>query len=294
MAVTSSREVTGRSLAHKFGEAPTAERRFVVTLDSTDTPTQDIINYPGIFHLAPHPEFPFLLMTSASVAEATPTPYHAEVTYQYDVLKPEEQDPNPLARPDVWSFSTSGAAIAALTYYEGSGNNDRRALVNSAKDYFEGLQTEEAEVRATIQANRPVFPLALAAQVTNCVNSDAYLGAPPHFWKCAGISAQRATEVVNDVEIQYWQLTTELVYRQTGWDLVIPDVGYNYIDPASNTKQRAYVIDPDDGVTKIPCANPVALQSNGNILGGNTAPALLTRRVYKEVEFASLFGQPPS
>lgn len=292
MAVISYREVTGRSLSHKFGEAPNAERRFVVTLDSTDTATQDIIGAVGISHLSPHPEYGFLMMTNASVTEATPSPFHAELTYQYELLKPEEQDPNPLARPDIWSFSTSGAAVAALTYYEGSGNNDRRALVNSANDYFEGLQTEEAEVRATIQANRATFPLGLAAQVTNCVNSDSYLGASPHFWKCAGISAQRATEMVNDAEVSYWQITMELVYRQTGWDLIIPNVGYNYLD--GGQKKRAYVVDPDDGVTKIACANPVALSQNGGIASPDTLPSLLTRRVYKEVEFSSLFGTPPS
>lgn len=286
MGVVSSREVTGRGFSHQFGEKPTAERRFVATLDSTDTPTQTIINQIGITHLAPHPEYPYLKMTNASVAEATPTPFHAEISYSYTI--PEEGDPNPLNRPDIWSFSTSGASVPAYFYYDG---DTMKPLVNTANDFFEGATTDEAEVRATIQSNRANFPLALAAQVTNCVNSDGYLGAPKHHWKCAGISAQQATEVVNDQEIKYWQITTELVYRQSGWPLQLPNVGYNYID--GNEKKRAYVIDPEDDTTKIPCASPIALENDGGIRQVG-APDILVRRVHKEIAFSGLFGSPPA
>lgn len=287
MGVVSWRETTGRSLTHQFGESPSAERRFVVTLDSTDTPTQSIIGAVGILHLAAHPEYAFLKMTNATVTEASPTPFHAEVTYSYSVPEQEEQDPNPLARPDVWSFSTSGAAIPAFYYFDG---DTPKVLVNSADDFFEGAMTDESEVRATIQSNRPSFPLALAAQVTNCVNSDAYLGAPQYHWKCAGISASQATEVVNDVEIRYWQITAELIYRQTGWELQLPDVGYNVFE--GGEKIRGYVLDPDDKTTRIPCANPIALNADGTKRDG--APTILKRRVHRAIAFSGLFGQPPS
>lgn len=288
MGVVGFRETTGRSLTHQFGESPTAERRFVVTLDSTDTPTQQIINAVGVTHLAPHPEYGYLKMTNATATEASPTPFHAEVTLSYSVPEQEEQDPNPLARPDVWSFSVSGAAVPAYYYFEGTGNTPK-VLVNSANDFFEGATTDEAEVRATIQSNRPTFPLALAAQVTNCVNSDAYLGAPQYHWKCAGISASQATEVVNDVEIRYWQITAELVYRQSGWPLLLPDVGYNVIE--GGDKIRGYVLDPEDKTTRIPCASPIALNPDGSKKDG--APDILTRRVHRAIAFAGLFGQPP-
>jgi hypothetical protein len=287
MGIVGWRETTGRSLTHQFGESPSAERRFVVTLDSTDTGTQSIINAVGISHLAPHPEYGFLKMTNATVTEASPTPFHAEVSYSYSVPEQEEQDPNPLARPDVWSFSTSGAAIPAFYYFDG---DTPKVLVNSADDFFEGAMADESEVRATIQSNRPSFPLALAAQVTNCVNSDAYLGAPQYHWKCGGISASQATEVVNDVEVRYWQITAELVYRQTGWELQLPDVGYNVFE--GGQKIRGYVLDPDDKTTRIPCANPIALNTDGTRRDG--APTILKRRVHRAVAFAGLFGQPPS
>jgi hypothetical protein len=105
-----------------------------------------------------------------------------------------------------------------------------RPLVNAAGDFFEGLTTEEAEVRASISGNRPTFPLATAAAVTNALNQGAYLGGAAYSWKCSGISAQQATEVVNDIEINYWQVSVELVYRQSGWPLLLPHVGWHYLD----------------------------------------------------------------
>jgi hypothetical protein len=285
MAVVSGRETTGRSFSHQFGSKPTAERRFVMTLDATNTSAQEIINYVGITHLASHPEHTYLKMLNATVSEATPTPYHAEITYSYGI--PDDQDPNPLARPDVWSFSTSAAAVPAYFYYNG---DQKEVLVNTANDYFEGAQSEESEVRATIQGNRQAFPLDIATQVTGCVNEDGYLGAGPHFWKCAGISASQATEVVNDVEIRYWQVTAELVYRQSGWPLQLPNVGYNCLE--NGQKIRAYVRDPEEPSTKIPCSSPIALNQNGSIREVGK-PDILVRRVHKAVAFQPLFGQPP-
>jgi hypothetical protein len=288
MAVINGREVTGRSFTHEFGDFPTAERRFVVTLNSPDTPTQDIINYVGIPHLAAHPEYPYLRMINATVTEASPTPFHAEVTCSYGVPGLEERDPNPLNRPDVWSFSTSAAAVPAFFYYD---NNVRKVLTNTAGDFFEGAQTEESEVRATIQSNRLAFPLSLAIQVTGCVNQGGYIGAPEHYWKCAGISASRAVEVVNDVEVNYWQVTSELVYRQSGWPLQLPNVGYNCIE--GGEKVRAYVKNPDDTSEKIPCASPIALNQDGSIKTSGV-PDILVRRVNLAVPFVPLFGTPPT
>lgn len=288
MGVVSYREVVGRSITHKFGESPTAQRKFVVTLDSPATNAQDIQNAVGITFKAAHPEFSFLKMVNVALAEGSPSAFHAELTYSYEV---DGNDPNPLSRPDVWSFSTSGAAVPCFWYYDGSGNANMKALVNTAYDFFEGATTDEAECRATISGNRSAFPLAQAVAVTNAVNNASYLGAAAHHWKCGGISAQQATEIVNNAEVNYWQITVELVYRQTGWKLMLPNVGYNYLE--SGVKKRAYVIDPDDNTTKIACASPVGLTNSGAIAAANTAPTILERRVHREVDFGSYFGTPP-
>jgi len=213
MAVISYREVIPRTASHKFGESPTAERKYIVTVDEP-TPTQNIINAVGILHASAHPEFSYLKCLNIQVTETDR--HHAEITYSYELPKQEELDPNPLARPDVWSFSTGGSQVPALVYYDGSGNSNKKPLQNTAKDFFEGLTTLEAEVRASISGNRATFPLANAAAVTNSVNSSSYLGGAAHTWLCGGISGQQATEVVNDVELRYWQITVELRREETG------------------------------------------------------------------------------
>ena len=286
MAVISWREVSGRSLTHRFGEPPSAELKFVASLDSTAASVAEVAAAIGIYHGASHPEFGFLTMTEAAMTEGSPTPYHAEVTFRYELLDPDVRAPNPLARPDIWSFSTGGASVPALFYWDGT---TQKPLVNSAGDYFEGLTTEEGECRASISANRATFPLATAVAVTNCVNSGAYLGAAAHCWKCTGISGQQQVEMVNDAEVRYWSITTELVYRQTGWNLFLPDVGYNYLD--AGEKKRGYVTDPDSG-EKVPCVNPIALNNDGSLKAPGLFPDILNRRVNREVNFSSYFGTP--
>lgn len=289
MAVLSYREVLPRTFQHKFGESPTAETKWIATTDGP-TPTQAVLNAIGIFHGTPHPEYSYLLCVDGQLNEIDQ--YHVEVTYSFEVPAQgtEDSDPNPLARADVWSFSTGGAAVPALAYYEGGGNGNIKPLVNSAYDFFEGAMTEESELRATISGNRLAFPVSLAVQVTNAINSDAYLGAAAYQWKCNGISAQQQVEVVNGAEIKYWSVSVELAYRQSGWRLLLPNVGWNYID--GSEKKRAYVVDSQSG-EQVASANTVALNSNGSIKSPGQFPDILYRRVHKEVAFQSLFGTPP-
>jgi hypothetical protein len=293
MSSLNFREVLPRTFSHKFGESPTAERKFVVTV-TEPVAHQLLLNTVGIFHGSMHPEFSYLLCTEGSVTE--PDRQHAEITYRYEVPQSGTQDnqPNPLARKDVWSFSTGGAAVPALIYYHGTGNGTRRSLTNSAGDFFEGAMTEEAEIRCSISGNRASFPLDVAAAVTNCVNSDGFLGASQHQWKCQGISGQQQVEVVNSVEIKYWSVTVELVYRQSGWKLLLPNVGWNYID--AGKRKRAYVVDADSG-EKIASSNPQPLLANGNLdlasPGESNPPMILERRVHREIAFVPYFGTPP-
>jgi hypothetical protein len=287
MAVISYREVIPRTASHRFGEAPTAERKYIITVDEP-TPTQTLVNAVGIFHASAHPEFSYLKCLNIQVTETDR--HHAEITYSYELPKQEELDPNPLARPDVWSFSTGGSQVPALVYYDGSGNSNKKPLQNTAKDFFEGLTTLEAEVRASISGNRPTFPLANAAAVTNSVNSSSYLGGAAHTWLCGGISGQQATEVVNDVELRYWQITVELVYRASGHDLLLPNVGWNYLE--GGEKKRVWVKDPESG-EKVASGSPRALTNTGGLKADDQEPDILTRRVYPEADFSNYFGTPP-
>jgi hypothetical protein len=289
MSIIAYREVIPRTFSHKFGESPTAEIKYHVTTSET-VGTQVVLNTIGIFHGTPHPEYSYLLCSEGAVTELDK--YHVEVTYSYSVPAIGTQDsaPNPLARADIWSFSTGGSAVPALAYFHGNGNNDVRVLVNSAFDFFEGAMTEESELRATISGNRATFPVGLAASVTNCVNLDSYLGAQQYQWKCQGISGQQQVEVVNGAEVKYWSVSVELAYRQSGWRLMLPNVGYNYLE--GSQQKRAYVIDPESG-EKLASSNPVALNNNGSLKGSGVAPDILYRRVHREVNFQPLFGTPP-
>lgn len=288
MAVIAWREVLPRTLSHRFGDAPTAEAKVIVTVDEP-TPTQTVINTVGVVHGTPHPEYPYLRMLDASLTELDRQ--HVEITYRYELPKQQDLEPNPLARPDVWTFSTGGAQVPALAYYDGTGNNSRKPLQNSAKDYvWENLTISEAEVRASISSNRSQFPLSVAAAVTNTVNASAYLNGAPHTWFCTGISGQQAVEVVNGAEIRFWQVSAELIYRQSGHDLALPDVGFHYI---SGGKRKRAMVEGESPGEQVPASTPVPLTSSGGLKPDGSEPDILVRRVYPEIDFSSFFGTPP-
>jgi len=295
MAVLSARELVGRTIQHRYGERPTAEVRYALTLDDPATSHDEMLIYVGIVLGTPHPEYSYLVCTERSVTEGDPDPWHAVISYRYEVpeLGIGEFQPDPRIREDVWSFSTGGAQVPALTYFEGDGNGDVRPLVNAAGDFFEGLTTEEAEVRASISGNREEFPLDIAAAVTNAINDRPYLGGAKHTWKCIGISAQRATELFEDEEVAFWQVSVELVYRQSGWPYLIPHVGWNYLD--GGEKKAVYVKGPPPEESNIASTNPQPLNADGSLKypGAGGMPDILTMRLNPEVDFNFYFGTPP-
>jgi len=297
MAVISRREVLPRTFSHKFGESPTAEIKWSVTLDGP-TNTQDVLDYVAIYHGSAHPEYAYLYCLEGTVNEIDK--HHSEITYRYEVPKQGTSDfqANPLSRPDVWSFSTSGISVPVFRYYNGSGNADIRSLCNSAGDIIEGAQSVEGELRLSIAGNRSAFPVANAIAVTGALNSDSFLGAAAYQWMCHGISGQQTTEVVNNAEVRYWQVTVELSYKASGYQLRLPNVGWNYIkNPASMnpSKERCYVLSNDE---QIPSASVLALNDDGSIrfnsdFTGSGAPSIMARRVNPAVAFATYFGTPP-
>lgn len=288
MAVLAFREILPRTFSHKFGESPTAEVRYALTLDGP-TSHQAMITAVGIVHGTPHPEYSYLLCLEGSVNETGV--YNAEITYRYGTpeVGTAQYQASPLARADVWSFSTSGVAVPTFRYYNGNGNGDIKPLVNSAGDIIEGAQAIEGELRVTIAGNRAVFPAADAIAVTGALNSDSYLGASPYQWQCLGIGGQQATEVVNGAQVTYWQVTVELSYKQSGYQLYLPNAGLNFLEGGVLT--RAYVIHPDTK-EQIPSASPVKLTAAGAIQFVGD-PIILTRRVNPAANFASYFGAPP-
>jgi hypothetical protein len=286
MAVINFREVLPRTFQHKFGDAPRGTRKFIATLDEP-TPHQTILNAIGIFHGSLHPEYTYLNCTNANLNETDRQ--HVEITYDYELLRFEFQQ-NPLLRPDVWSFSVGGATVPAIVYYGDVG--ERLPILNSAKDFIENCTTEEAEIRATISGNRATFPLELAAHVANTLNDSQYLGGFAYTWKCTGISGQQAAEDVNGVVVRYYQISTELVYRASGWPLLLPDIGFNYLE--NGEKKRAFVeaVGEDGFSERVPSATAVALSPDGRMAPPGSAPGVLKRRVHRAVPFDQFFGSP--
>jgi hypothetical protein len=280
--------VTGE---RQFGEVPKFSRQWVVEVDSPTTSQTDISNAPGVVFLDSHPEAGYSRAMQVRVDNYSGSKWHYAVTWIYEIPKVENTTANPLSRPDVWKFSTSGMSIPALWYYDA--NNNRNALVNSAGDFFEGATTDLSTLNVHISGNRSTFSYALATAATNTLNNAAYLGGAPYCWKCDGIAGEQAVEVANDAELRYWKVEVQLTYRPDGWPLLLPNVGYNFV--SGGQKKRAYVIDADTG-DKVAAANPQPLNSDGSLqtsYGESNPPIIITRRVHAATDFASLFGSPP-
>jgi hypothetical protein len=192
----------------------------------------------------------------------------------------------PLDRIPEWKFEVvSGEQIPALSYYDGT---DRRPLTNSANDYFEGLTVEESLTRATITQTFAARPDAIIGSF-GYVNSDSFVGADPYQCKHEGSTIERIEELWGNAIIPYWKAESQVLFRPTGWNLQLPDVGFNYL--AGNVKRRAMVFDFENGEW-VPSAGPVGLNGSGAQTG--SYPAILERRVLPAASFTGLFGSPPS
>jgi len=289
MAILSYTELATVAASRKFGEAPTFQRKFVVEVDDPTTQQTLIANAPGVAFLSPHPEASYCRAMNVSVSNYNGSRWHYEVTWDYELPKQQNVDPNPLARADIWKWSTGGLQVPALYYYDTG--DVLTPLQNSAQDFFEGVTTDISTLQASISGNRATFDYGLATTVTNAINSSAYLGGAQYTWKCSGIAATPAVEVVNEVEIRYWQVEVTLEYRPDGWPLQLPNVGWNYLD--GGTKKRVTVAyDPGSGqpIEQVPASNPQPLTSAGALSTG--APTVLVRRVHKAVNFQQYFGTP--
>ena len=282
-------------LQQKFGEPPVHIRKFRAVQEISyqqQSSRTDLAAAVNTSQGSPHPVFSGAscteLTSTESVEEtATGKKLITEITAVYTVVK-ESPGIHPLSKPDIWSFQTQGAAVAAFFYFNGS---DIEPLTNSAGDYIKGLQVDEAQTKVVIKGNRASFPSSLATALTNCVNGSAFLGGSADHWKCQGISGQLKYESVNGTTVKYWEVTVELLYRQTGWNLQLPDIGFNYI--SDGQKRRAMVFD-NENKEWLASADPIALNGQGGQVAPGDPPAVLNRRLYRRVDFSTYFGTPPA
>lgn len=209
-------------------------------------------------------------------------PYAIEVIVEYGLVTADELL-TPTARAAVWSFESKPGQVPAFYYYDGT---TQRPLTNSAFDYFPGLTTDESLVQIKVQKNFATVPSAWL-QIQNFVNSDTFLGCGPDTVKVVGVDVQYATEEFNNTLQNYYAATATLAYRQSSHNLLLPDVGFNFID--GTQKRRAMVFDFQNAEW-VAASNPVGLDGNGGQTLG--APAILNRRVNPRANFTATFGTP--
>lgn len=291
MAIAKTTELAAVSASRRFGEPPKFQRQFVVEVTDPTTTQTDISNATPVSLLDGHPEASYCKAFNVSVANYNNSRWHYLVTWDYELPKQSNPQPNPLDRPDIWKFTTSGVSVPALYYYDNA--NNLKTLTNTAGDFWEGATTDISQLKAHISANRASYDFTISLAVTNALNNGTYLGFPAYTWKCEGISAQPAVEVVNEVEVRYWQIEVELTMRPDGHPLILPNVGWNYVQDGQ--RRRVWVWN-EEGTEKIPASNPQPLDENGMIVtvspGEANPPLLLSRRVHKAVNFTTYFGSP--
>lgn len=296
-----------REFEQEIARAPVATRRWVCNLsDNTLSSPMTDPDYiratasPDLTFGNYHPAWSWLRLRKASISENYEgDPYKALVTAEYGVITPEEAT-EPRLRNAVWSSESGSQEVPTLYYYSGSGNNTLLPLTNSAYDFYQGLTTSEAIIRYRVEKNfgippaqtspgiGSVFPYSQAASI-NHLNNGTYGGQVAHTFKVSAVNIALTYEVYGAAVHQYWKTTSELIFRQTGWNLQLPDVGFNFI--SGGQKRRAMVFDFNNGEW-VASPGPVGLDGSGGQTGG--APAILNRRVLPEANFTSIFGAMPS
>lgn len=291
MGVASFRELA-RKAEYELGKPRKLTREFVCvltddTLAGAPLYEPDVFAAVGVDFGSIHPTYidgPYRCRKMTLTEGFEGSPYHVHLLAEYGIVLANELLA-PTDRSAVWEFDSQPGEIPALTYYDGT---TLRPLTNSAYDYFPGLMTQESTVVATVQKNFATFPNSwYAAQ--NCVNNATYLGCPMHSMKVQKLKVATVREQFGASLISYWSATAELHYRQSGHNLQLPDIGWNFID--GNEKRRAMVFDFENSEW-IASPNPVGLNGSGALTLG--VPAILNRRVNPEANFTSLFGDPPS
>lgn len=291
MGVASVKELS-RKAEYEVGQPRKLTREWVCVL-TDDTLTGAPLYEPDVFTAVGvdlgsiHPTYidgPYRCRKMTLTEGFDGSPYHVHLVAEYGIVLANELVA-PTSRSAVWEFDSQPGEIPALTYYDGT---TLRPLTNSAYDYFPGLVTQESTVVAKVQQNFATFPNSwFSAQ--NCVNNDTYLGCPQHSIKVQKVTVSTAREQFGAGIVSYWQANAELHYRQSGHNLQLPDIGWNFI--GGGQKRRAMVFDFENSEW-IASPNPVGLDGSGGLTLG--VPEILNRRVNPEANFDSIFGTPPT
>ena len=271
MAVLGVREILPRTYEHRMGDSPTAGRVVAVTVDQP-TATSAILETLGVSHGDPHPDHTGLVCNGISVDETDRQ--HVTVTLSYGVSdKREDEDPDtpPWLQPDQWSFGASNSTVPCMTHYAKVGivANAIKSLVNAAGDQIHGITRAEGELKISITGSRLTLDLASYKGFVNAINDRTWAGFPAHTVQCVGFSAAPARLEFQGEVVDYWQITFELMYRQSTFNIWLPNVGWHVLVDGKKQRAWSYVKDDDTGaLIKVPSPHPVSLNMNGGFLCG--------------------------
>lgn len=251
-------------------------RRFKVVLDSGG-PGADVAasNANGLpFLRDPHPYDPFARCKSVrGQSEANDDKiWVVEATYTYDTQDESQQPENPLDEPPqvAWGFQQFQKVLQK--------DINGKALLNTADEQFDPLpEVDDSRLVLSYQRNEAYFPVALAREYQDAVNSDAFLGAPAGTVKCQNINATR--QFRNDV--YFWAVSYEFHFRSDDddWELHILNQGYR------TTLDDSYSIVSDQEGR--PMNQPVLLDIDGQELTEGADPIFLDYKAYREKPFSA-------
>lgn len=282
----------GRSRQANLEGVPQYVRTFLVRTDVINPNLTHVAAATGINWRDPHPNDANAVLVESSTQQDGDSPFHYKVTYTYRYL--DETDLLPWNRAEQFTFNGSLASAPAFWAYTANDttNTNTQIIVNSAGDPLQGLDRDEAEFSVTIQKNvRPPFSYANAQLYVGAINSDTWSGGAPKTWKVQSISGSRKFEVIPaqtpdaaPIRVYYWDTSTTIAYRASGWDLKTWDVGFNEIVNGKRVKIYA---------GSEPVSEPVALQA-GRAKTPGQPPDMLTYRIYPMRAFTNVFPALPN
>lgn len=195
---------------------------------------------------------------------------HWKVTVNYDnSVDPAQNQENPLLRPgiDEWSFAQY-QTIAVK-------DRDGKAIRNTVEQPFDPpVERDESRLVLVYTRNEAYFPVALAEEYMDAINSDSFCGRPATRAKCANINATKQWEN----GFGFYQTRYEFHFWKKGWDKEVLNRGTRY----RKTAGGAFV--PLDGGQE-----PVLLKADGTKVAAGAEPAeadYVTAKIYEKLPFS--------
>lgn len=208
------------------------------------------------------------------------------VTIEYNSMfaNPNVQNPNPLSRPDKWTFSFEKYQQTVLADANGF------PIINSALQPFEtGYTAELSRPIINLTVNRASFDYAYVVSIQDAVNVDVWQGFDIGTLKVNTVEVQEQSEN----GITFWEIKYVIAVKWDGWNPVhLLDCGYyEYLSEDPSTTPNPNFVPGLRIITDIhgrPVNSPALLDGNGRKLPPGYDPVFLGFQMYREISFAGI------